>query len=333
MTELLKRLCGLDGVSGCEDAVREFIINEIKDYCEYHTDKMGNIIAFKRGEKRPASKIMVDAHMDEVGLIATYITEDGLIKFACVGGINTECLLAQRVHFGKTEGVIGMKPIHLTKAEESKSLPPTDSLYIDIGCSSRKEAERFVSAGDCAAFSVPFCERDGFITARAIDDRAGCAVLIELIKQPSPYDFYATFTVQEEVGSRGAGCAAFSVEPDCCICLEATTASDISSVEEEKRVCVVGEGPVISFMDRGTVYDRSLFLAATECGVKYQLKTAVAGGNNSAAVSRARTGVKTLAVSLPCRYIHSPSCCAGTDDLEGVKTLCEKLILRLGEGV
>lgn len=331
MTELLKKLCALDGVSGREDAVRDFIISEIADYCDYTVDKMGNIIAHKKGDKTPKNKIMIDAHTDEVGLIATYITDSGLIKFSTVGGINTECLLAQRVRFGETYGVIGLKPVHLTSEDERKKLPKPDSLYIDIGCSTREEAERYVSVGDTAVFDVPFCERDGFITARAIDDRAGCAVIIDLIKNPSPFDFYATFTVQEEVGTRGAGCAAFTVEPDFCLCLEATTASDIPSVENEKRVCLVGEGPVISFMDRGTLYDRELFELAGECGVKYQLKTAVAGGNNSSAISRSRGGVRTLAVSLPCRYIHSPSCCACVSDLKNVREMAKALIARLGD--
>ncbi len=333
MLELLMELCSKDGVSGNECDIRNAIIKKIDGHCEYHVDGMGNIIAFKKGKKRPAAKIMIDAHTDEVGLIATYITSDGLIKFATVGGINTECLLSQRVRFGDTVGVIGMKPIHLINADERKKLPKSDSLYIDIGCDSKEETERFVKPGDTAVFDVPFVSNGDYVTARAIDDRAGCAMLIKLILSDSEYDFYATFTTQEEVGTRGATCAAYTVEPDYAICLESTTACDIPDVDGADKVSILGNGPVISFMDRGTLYDRDLFDAATNSGIKHQLKTAVAGGNNSSAVQRSRGGVKTLAISVPCRYIHSSSCHARLCDIEDAYKLCEHMLCRLGEGL
>ncbi len=333
MLDLIKKLCEADGVSGNEDGVRAVIIEEIRDFCEYRIDGMGNIIAFKKGKNRPKQKIMIDAHTDEVGVIATYITNDGLIKFSTVGGINTECLLSQRVRFGETKGVIGCKPVHLTSADERKKLPSVDKLYIDIGCDTKADAERFVSVGDTAVFDVPFYTDGKNITARAIDDRAGCAILIKLIQSEQEYDFYATFTVQEEVGTRGAACAAYSVAPDCAICLEATTASDIPDVQNEKRVCLVGNGPVISFMDRGTLYDRELFTKAINSGIPCQVKTAVAGGNNSSAVQRSRGGVKTLAISVPCRYIHSPSCHAALSDIEDAARLCEYMLCRQGESL
>lgn len=331
MLKIIEALCKRDGVSGDEADIRNAIIKLIDGHCEYNVDNMGNIIAFKKGKNRPSRKIMLDAHTDEVGVIATYITTDGLIKFATVGHIETECLLAQRVRFGKVLGVIGNKPIHLTSRDERKKLPKTEGLYIDIGCDSKEEAEKLVSVGDTAVFDTPFYEKNGRITARALDDRLGCAILIKLILSEPLYDFYATFTVQEEVGTRGAECAAYTVAPDCCLCLEATTASDILGVSDGERVCVMGDGPVVSFMDRGTLYDRDLFDMAMGSGLKCQKKTAVAGGNNSRSIQRSRGGVKTLAISVPCRYIHSSSCHADISDIEGALALCEYMLCRLGD--
>ena len=331
MLELIKNLCSIDGVSGNEDAVREYIIKLIDGHCEYSVDNLGNIIAFKKGKKRPAKKIMLDAHMDEVGLIATYITDDGLIKFDTIGYIKSESLLSQRVRFGNVLGVIGNKPIHLTSADERKKLPKATDLYIDIGCDKKEDTEKLLRVGDTAVFSTPFCEKDGRITARALDDRIGCAILINLILSEPEYDFYATFTVSEEIGTVGAMCATYTVEPDCAICLETTTASDILGVSGGERVSIVGEGPAVSFMDKGTLYDRELFDMAMESGLKCQKKTAVAGGNNSRSIQRSRGGVKTMAISVPCRYIHSSSCHAALCDVEDTLKLCEYMICKLGE--
>ncbi len=331
MIKLLSDLCTLNGASGSETPVRNKIISEIDGFCDWHVDALGNIIVFKKGKKTPKNKIMLDAHTDEVGVIATYITDDGFINFSTVGGINTECLLSKRVVFQNgTLGVIGQKPIHLISKDEGKKLPELSSLYIDIGCDSKTEAEKHVTPGDTAVFDSPFFEKDGFITSKAIDDRAGCAVLIKLIKSESEYDFYASFSVQEEVGLRGAATAAFGIDPQFAICLEATTASDIAGVDGAARVCLLGDGPVISFMDRSTLYDRELFTLAKNSGVKCQVKTAVAGGNDAGAIHKARAGIRTLAISVPCRYIHSSSCCAHIDDINGALNLAEKMISVIG---
>lgn len=333
MIKLLETLCTLDGASGNEGAVRDYILSEIAPYCEARVDALGNIIAEKKGKKTPQKKIMIDAHTDEVGVIASYICDDGLVKFHTVGGINTECLLAQRVRFGDKIGVIGLKPTHLLSGDERGKLPKADSLYIDFGTDSRKETEKFISLGDTGVFDTPFILSGDTVCSKAIDDRAGCAMLIRLIKSDAPYDFTATFTVQEEVGTRGAATAAFSVAPDYCICLESTTASDIAGVSGADRVCVVGEGPVVSFMDRGALYDRELYSLAGTLSVPWQTKTVVAGGNNSNAIQRSGCGVRTLAVSIPCRYIHSPSCVASLSDMENAYLLTEKLLERLGDGI
>jgi len=326
MTELIKRLCEIDGTSGDEFFVSDFIINEIKDYCEYSTDNLGNIICFKKGKNKPSKKIMLDAHIDEVGLITKSITPDGFLKFETVGGIDTSVLIARKVKIGgKVKGVIGSKPIHLCGDGERKKLPKKESLYIDIGADSRKEANEYVSIGDRAVVCSDFIINDKKIISKALDDRIGCALLIDFIKTYDKYDFYATFSVQEEVGARGAKVAAFNIKPDSAIILEATTAADIADVAPDKRVCALGDGVAVSFMDRGTVYDKEYFDFALNSGLKCQVKAAVAGGNNSGVVHLSGNGVKTIALSVPCRYIHSNSCVADTDDISSAKVLLEYL--------
>lgn len=326
MLDTLKELTCLDGVSGEENAVRDYIISKIDGHCEYSIDPLGSIIAFKKGKNRSVKKLMVDAHMDEVGLIITSITSDGFLGFSAVGGIDTAVLMFRRVRIGNINGVITGKPIHLISAEERKKLPKADSLYIDIGANSKEEALKLVRIGDKAVICGEYVQMGNKIKAKAIDDRVGCAILISLLTKETDYDFYAAFSVQEEVGLRGAKAVTFTVDPDSAIILEATTAADIAGVEASKRVCVLGEGPAVSFMDRATVYDRAYYDAALKSGIKCQPKAAVAGGNNSGSVHLSRGGVRTLAISVPCRYIHSPSCVADTEDIENAEKLSQYMI-------
>lgn len=333
MVELLKKLCALDAVSGEELKVRDFIISEIKDFCDYKTDALGNLICFKRGVKRAAQKVMLDAHMDEVGLIITSVTSDGFLKFKTVGGIDTSALMLRKVKInGKINGVIGCKPIHLISAEEGKKLPKEDALYIDIGAKSREEALELVSLGDKAVIQSDISILGDKIIAKAIDDRIGCAVLISLLKTYNEYDFYAVFSTQEEIGARGAKTATYAVDPQFALVIEATTAADISGVSEDKTVCNLGKGPVISFMDKGTLYDKVLFDAAMNSKITCQPKRAVAGGNNSSAVHLSREGVRTLAISLPCRYIHTSSNMASVSDCEGMLEITKYMLNGICDG-
>lgn len=332
MFDLIKALISLDGVSGDEGAVREYIIEQIDGFCEYSIDPLGNIIAFKKGAKRPAKRIMLDAHMDEVGLIITSVTSDGFLKFSAVGRIDTAVLMFRPVKIGDINGVISGKPVHLISAEERKKLPKADSLYIDIGAASREEALGLVALGDRAVICGEAAEMGEKIKAKALDDRIGCAVLIELLKRDAEYDFYAVFSAEEEVGLRGAKAAAYSVDPDSAIIIEGTTAADISGVEASKRVAVLGDGPAVSFMDRATVYDRTYYNAALTSGIKCQPKAAVAGGNNSGSVHLSRGGVRTIAISVPCRYIHSPSSVADKSDIENTLRLAEYMLNGIASG-
>ena len=333
MIDLLKTLCLIDGTSGNEDAVRKFVINEIKDFCEYKTDNLGNIICFKKGEKRSAKKVMLDAHLDEVGLIITSVTENGFLKFAIVGGIDTSALMFRRVKInGKINGVISGKPYHLLDAESRKKLPNSENLYIDIGAKTKAEALENVSLGDRAVIVSEFEILGECIKSKALDDRIGCAVLISLLKEKSEYDFYATFSVQEEVGLRGARVAAFSVKPDAAIILEATTAADIANTPQDSKVCVLGNGVAVSFMDKATVYDTALYNAAIKSGIPCQPKAAVAGGNNAGSIHLSGDGVRTLALSAPCRYIHTANSIVNMNDIESMKSLSKHLLEKLCGG-
>ena len=338
MKELLKELCLADGVSGDESAVRELIISRIKDVCEYSVDNLGNIICFKKGKKAPAKKLMICAHMDEVGFIITYIRPDGTLSFGNVGGIDPSVVIGRQVKVGKEHisGVVGSTAVHNLSKEQREKAPKTDSLYIDIGAADRAEAEKYVSLGDCAYFDSEFTELGGSrIKSKALDDRAGCAIMIKLLHEELEYDTYFVFNVQEEIGLRGATASAYSVAPDCAIVLETTTAADIDGASGAKKGCEVGKGPVVSFMDRHTMYDKELyrlaFDIAEEQGFPCQTKTMIAGGNDAGAVHISGRGVRTMAVSLPCRYLHSPSCVIDTADLENSYKLVKSLIGRIHE--
>lgn len=337
MLETIRELSLLNGTSGREKIVRDYIISKIDGFCEYKTDNLGNIIAFKKGKNKPKNKIMLDAHMDEVGVIITYISEDGTLKFGNVGGIDTKVMLGRRFIFENgAVGVVGIKPIHLLKGEERTKIPESSSLYIDIGASSKEEAEKKVKIGETGVFLSDFVEfGNNKIKCKALDDRVGCAVLIDMIRSELPFDAYFSFSVQEEIGARGAAVSAYSIAPDYAIVLETTTAADIIDVPSHKQVCVLGKGAAVSFMDRSTLYSKEVFdtafRVAGEKGIKIQPKTMVAGGNNSGSIHKSRAGIKTIAVNTPCRYLHSPSCVCDTRDIIAVRQLAEALISEFAE--
>ena len=323
MLELIKELCLLPGISGRENAVRDYIIEQIKDHAEYSIDPLGNLLVFKKGKNPAKNKVMIDAHMDEVGLIVTGITAEGFLRFTKVGGIDSRVILGRTVRVGDkaVSGVIGIKPVHLVDKKDEANIPKADDLYIDIGAKTKEEAMEYVCLGDSVWFESGFVEfGDGFVKAKALDDRAGCAILIGMIKSELEYDMWFSFSVQEEIGTRGAQTAAFTIAPDYAIAVETTTAADISGVKDEKRVCICGKGGTVSFMDRSTLYSKELFDKAFEIAerdnIVCQPKTMVAGGNDSGAIHKSRGGVKVLTVSIPCRYLHSPSCVIKFKDAE-----------------
>lgn len=330
-----KELCCINAPSGSEEAVREYVLNHLPKYTEHRIDPLGNLIVRVNGDKTPQNNVMLDAHMDEVGLIICGITPDGFLKFKTVGGVEPTVLLSRNVMFlNGISGVICTKPVHQLTDDERDGFPQTDELYIDIGAANVKEANELIKPGDTAVFATPYCEMEnGRVVSKAIDDRAGCAVLLELINNFRDFSYTVTFTVQEEVGLRGARTAAYSVSPDYAIVVEATTAADIAGVTNEKQVCRLSDGAVVSYMDSATLYDKALYslaLATAEnCGIAAQTKQLPTGGNNAGAIHLSRGGIKTVSLSVPCRYIHSPSCVADFGDIQSVYELCRELLIKL----
>lgn len=333
---MLKELCLLNGASGDEKRVRDYIISKIDGYCDYKVDALGSIIAFKKGRKTPNKKVSLNAHMDEVGFIVTHITDEGYLRFSAVGGIDARVCLDRVVTVGErgVVGVIGDKAYHLLSDDERKKCPSFDSLLIDIGAVSKEEAENLVSLGDFVYFKSDYTEfGQGFIKSKAIDDRLGCMLMIELIQSDLEYDTYFCFNTQEEVGLRGSKCTSYAVQSDVAVILESTTAADLDGVSGADRVCVLGNGPVVSFMDRRTIYDKELYnLAmnlAKENTIPAQTKTAIAGGNDAGAIQSSGNGARVLAVSLPTRYIHSASCVAKAEDIDNMRKLIKALLERI----
>ena len=329
MIELLKDLCRLGGVSGNEDQVRDYIRSQAQPWADsIRTDALGNLIVFKKGKKPTGNKLLLAAHMDEVGIIVTRITDEGFLKFDFVGGVDRRVAIGKPVLIGDRQipGLIGLKAIHLVSREEMKKVPKTDALYIDIGAKDKEAAEQLVSLGDYGVFlGEPEEFGRGFLKAKAIDDRVGCAVMLELLKEDLPLDVTFAFTAQEEVGTRGAFAAAFSVTPEVALVLETTTAADLPGVEDHRKVCAPGKGPVISYMDGGTIYDRSLFedlrRLAEENGIPWQTKEYIAGGNDARTIQRTKAGVRVAAMSAAVRYLHAPASVGSISDFEHMLTL------------
>jgi len=338
MIETLKALCALSGVSGSEDEVREYVIGRVREHgCEAATDVMGNVTVFKKGARAPEKKIVFCAHIDEVGVIVTGITEEGCLRFSVVGSVDARVIFGKTVAIGKKHlpGVIGSKAIHLVQPKERETVLEPEDLYIDIGAKNREDAEKLVAVGDTGAFDNEIREfGDGFIRAKAIDDRVGCAVLLELIGSDLPVDCTFAFTAQEEVGSRGAYTAAFREAPGIAVIIEGTSAADLPSVPGHKKVCRVGGGAVVPFMDRGTIYNRELREALTALadkrGIKWQTKNVVAGATDGAAFQRSRAGVQTLGMAAPIRNLHSPSCVGKRSDIEEVFKLARLFLQEMG---
>ena len=298
----LKELTELSGVSGCEYEVRNYIKNKLEEIgCEYYLDKIGNIIAHNKGRKNKT--IMVAAHMDEVGLIVSHIDSDGFIKFQAVGGIDKRVLNSKVVLVGekKIPGVIGSKAVHLMSEDERGKSLDIDKLYIDIGSGSKAETEKLVNIGDYISFKSDYVEfGQNMVKAKALDDRAGCSIILDLLSMKLDADFYGVFTVMEEVGLRGAETAAYQIEPDLALVLEGTVCADMPEVEVCDKSTLIGKGAVLSLMDGTTVYDidlvRRAAAIAEDKNIMYQYRKSASGGNDAGVIHKTKKGARVLAI-------------------------------------
>lgn len=339
MMQTLFELCAISGTAGDEGRVREYIRTKAQPYAHsIRTDALGNLIVFKKGKKTTGTKLLLAAHMDEVGFIITHITDEGYLKFDFVGGVDRRVALGKTVVVGDQNipGVIGLKAIHLVSADERKKAPKTESMYIDIGAKDKEAALKLVQPGTYGCFvGAPELFGNGMLKAKAIDDRLGCAIMLELLKEELPMDVTFAFTAQEEVGTRGAFGAAFSVSPEIALVLETTTAADLPGIEAHRKVCAPGKGPVISFMDGSTIYDRQLFETlrrlAEENQIPWQTKEYIAGGNDSRTIQRSKAGVRVAAMSAAVRYLHAPASVGSVSDFEQMLKLTRLFLAEMAE--
>ena len=340
MIDTVKKLCALSGVSGWEDEVRDYILEQALPYAdETDTDAMGNLFVFKKGAVSPERPVMVCAHMDEVGVIVTGITDEGFLRFDFVGGVDRRVALGKRVFIGpdRIPGVIGMKAIHLTESDERGTVPKLDGLFIDIGAENGDEARSKVTLGWRGAFDDAVYEfGQGYIKAKALDDRAGCAAMLKMLERDLPVDTWFVFTVQEEVGCRGAAIAASRIKPGFALVMEGTTAADMGGVDKGQEICFLGRGVVIPFMDGGTIYNHELWSFVTgiadKNGIPWQTKERIAGGTDASAIQRRESGAKVITMSAPLRNIHSPASVGKLSDLVHMPELGMKVLEELAHG-
>ncbi len=331
---LLKQLSETCGGPGKEHAVRSLIRTHLDSQVdELYTDALGNLFARKQAA---GPRLMICAHMDEVALMVMGIEKNGMLKFSAVGGVDPRVLVAKTVVVGEkqTHGIIGAKPIHLQKPDERTRALAIDDLLIDIGARKQEEAEALVSIGDYAYFTTKFEEFGAErFKGKAFDDRVGCSLLVDLLSEPLPVDLFAVFTVQEEVGLRGAGPAAYAVEPELALTLEGTTASDVAGIDQHQHCTTVGAGPCLTFMDSSVIPDpklvRRLLETADSQGIPVQMRRFTSGGTDSGAVQAVKTGVSTATISIPCRYIHSPSAVMSRHDYDAALRLIKAFVTSL----
>ena len=300
----LKELSQAVGVSGDEGAVRAVVLDAIREHVdEVRVDTMGNVLAFKRGTGRQRLRVMVAAHMDEIGLMVVGHDKDGFLKVRAVGGIDARLLPGTRFQVGddRIPGVIGLKPVHLLQENEGEKVLKIEDLALDIGARDGDEARRLAPVGTYATFVTDFVELGPTVSGKAFDDRAGCAVLIEILRgERFRFDLHAVFTVQEEVGLRGARVAAYAIEPDCAFTLEGTVADDMPKDKDVSPTTVLGRGPAITVMDHSFIADRRLVRlvkhTAEALDIPYQIKQPGIGGTDSGAIHQTREGVPSYDV-------------------------------------
>lgn len=339
----LEKLSNARGVSGDEAPVRALIAEQLqKQVDEYRVDALGNLIACKRAARRSNGKIrvLIAAHMDEVGLLATHIDREGFVHFDKVGGIDDRILPSKGVLIGaaRVPGVIGYKPRHRSNLNERKQTIPHDSLCIDIGATSREDAARVVSPGDYITFDTTFSAfGENCVRGKALDDRAGCALLLELTRDTYPFELYAAFTTQEEIGLRGARVAGFSVAPDIALVLEATVCDDSPKTGEQSPTTKLGAGPALTLADRGLLADKRLVHLFAETArahkIPFQFKQPLIGGTDAGILHRTREGVPSMPISLPARYIHSPAAVVSLDDYANALKLLRAALPKLVNGL
>lgn len=341
--QLLAALSNARGIAGQEDAVRTILQEALAPVADrMETDALGNLFVYRHASTHapanaeekttvdPPLKVMIAAHMDEVGAMVVKVNDDGTLKFRAVGGIDPRILPGKRVRIGPDgiPGVVMARPIHLERDNDRERVIPIRDLVIDTGGATG------IRPGDMITFEGRFESLGALLKGKAFDDRVGCTVLAALLQRRYPVDVVGVFTVQEEIGLRGARVAAFAVQPDVAIVLEGTIADDLPKDKDVSPVTQVGKGPAISLMDRTALMDRRLVSLLVETArahaIPYQFKEPGLGGTDAGAIHLAREGVPAVAVSVPCRYIHAPAALLHPRDVDHTVALVEQALIRLG---
>lgn len=322
LLELLQTLSNTHGTSGDEIEVRR----ALRPYLEGHVDSlrvdaMGNLIAHKKGTGTQALRVLITAHTDEVGMMVVDHTSDGGLKVETSGSIDARLLPGLEVRVGKEAlpGILGLKAIH--RIDDDESVTTIEQLTVDIGARDRDEAVGLAPIGTRITFATTAHPLGRLFAGKSFDDRAGCTALVALLQEaPLPFDLFGVFTVQEEVGLRGARVAGYTVAPDVAFVLEGTIADDLPKEEEGSPTSQVGKGPVITVMDRSYIADprvvRYLVQVAEAAGIPYQFKQPGIGGTDAGTIHLTREGVPSITVAIPCRYIHGPISLLDPQDLE-----------------
>ena len=335
---LLKTLTEAMGPSGFEDEIRNLIREEVSPHvAKMYTDVLGSLYCENTVQTGP--RIMLDAHMDEVGLMIVHIEENGLLRFKPIGGIDPRVLVSKPVQIGseKRFGVIGAKPIHLQSPDERTKPLGINQLYIDIGAKDKKDAEQVVKLGDVCVFATRYEELgDNCAKAKSFDDRVGCAILVETLKKQFHVPLVGAFTVQEEVGLRGATAAGYRVQPDIAIALEGTVCFDVVGAPSHGQSTVLGGGPALTVQDSQTIADRAflefMISVAEKHNIPYQLRRVKGGSNDFGAIHKTRDGVIGGGISVPVRYIHAPAQIISLEDYQNAILLTEAIVRAISEG-
>lgn len=332
--ELLKQLSEVAGVAGREERVREIIKGALEGHVEFSEDALGNLIAVKKSSNSQAKRVMLSAHMDEIGFYVRHVSDKGFLRVHNVGGFDTRNLLARQVNVHASlsnKNLIGVMnpettPIHIATAEERKKIPLISDFFIDLGLPV-DEVKNHVRIGDMVTLRQEFHDLGDIVTGKALDDRASCWIQIETLKQlknPS-YDVYAVFSVQEEVGLRGAVTSSYHVEPDIGIALDTTLAVDTPGIEKDKSITEMGKGVALKVMDSGSISTRWLLDAfidlAEQEKITYQLEVLPLGGTDAGAIQRSRHGVASITLSTPSRYVHTVTEMVAKADLQAAIAL------------
>lgn len=336
---LITALSQIPGVSGDEARVRNFIKEKLSLWgIKHHTDSLGNLYALKEGSKnREETGLMLCAHMDEVGLMVSAIEKSGHLRFYKVGGIYERYLVSKPVCIGANDvlGVIGAKAVHLQKKEEREKPLDAEKLYIDIGAKNKEDAEKVVKVGDYVSFWSEASSSANIIKGKALDNRAGCAALLEILQRDYPISFTAVFTVQEEIGIRGARVAAYRVNPRIALVIETTGAVDIPEAREQDYATSLGAGPAFTVQDESVIaHPRILerLIEVAESQKKpYQFRRYGGNFTDAGAIAPAGGGVAAGVISTPCRYIHTPASMLFKEDWENLVEIVDAFIRSVHE--